>query len=239
MPHSFQKLATPLLSVAALVISGAPVSGPAFENEQLRYSVNWPSGLSLGEAQLHASRSKPAQETPGRLNLEFTLDAGVPGFQVSDQYRSIASPEFCSVEFLRNASHGKRKTDEKMTFDSHKETATRATTGGGKSELKTSSCGRDALTYLYYVRRELSQGRLPPPQTVFFGAPYQIRVDFAGTQNIRIGDAMVEADRLTASLKGPASDINLEVFFLKDAARTPALVRVPLAMGTFSMELVR
>ena len=49
----------------------------------------------------------------------------------------------------------------------------------------------------------------------------------------------MEADRLTASLKGPSSDINFEVFFLKDAARTPALVRVPLAMGTFSMELVR
>jgi len=44
---------------------------------------------------------------------------------------------------------------------------------------------------------------------------------------------------VTASVKGSASEIGFEVFFLKDAARTPALVRVPLALGTFSMELVR
>ena len=44
---------------------------------------------------------------------------------------------------------------------------------------------------------------------------------------------------MSASVKGPASEITFEVFFLKDRARTPALVRVPLALGTFSMELVR
>jgi hypothetical protein len=80
---------------------------------------------------------------------------------------------------------------------------------------------------------------MPAPQTVFFGAPYEIRLVFAGTQNIKLGDKQVEADRVTASVKGSASEIGFEVFFLKDAARTPALVRVPLALGTFSMELVR
>jgi hypothetical protein len=64
-------------------------------------------------------------------------------------------------------------------------------------------------------------------------------VEFAGTEMIKLGDTSVEADRLKASAKGPSSDIDFEVFFLKDAARTPALVRVPLSMGTFSMELVR
>jgi hypothetical protein len=33
--------------------------------------------------------------------------------------------------------------------------------------------------------------------------------------------------------------LNFEVYFLKDAARTLALVKVPLAVGTFSMELVK
>ena len=89
------------------------------------------------------------------------------------------------------------------------------------------------------MRRELSQGRIPPPQTIFFGPAYEVRVEFAGTQKIRVGDTQADADRLTASVKGSSSDISFEVFFLKDAARTPALVRVPLALGMFSMELVK
>ena len=60
-----------------------------------------------------------------------------------------------------------------------------------------------------------------------------------GAQIIKLADKQVEADRVTASVKGAASEVGFEVFFLKDAARTPALVRVPLALGTFSMELVR
>jgi hypothetical protein len=235
-----RKLVGLTFSLASLALSGTPVGTPAFENEQLRYNINWPSGLSLGEAQLGSSRQKAAADAaPPRLHLEFDLDAGVPGFSVSDRYRSQASSEFCSVEFQRTATHGQKKTDEKTTFDQQASTATRQTTGGGKSELKTPTCGRDALTFLYYVRRELSQGRIPAPQTVFFGAAYEVRLAFVGTQSIRLGDKQVEADRVTAAVKGTASDISFDVFFLKDAARTPALVRVPLALGTFSMELVR
>jgi hypothetical protein len=64
-------------------------------------------------------------------------------------------------------------------------------------------------------------------------------MEFAGTQSIRVGDKAVEADRLNTTVKGPQSDVSFEIYFLKDAARTPALVRVPLAVGTFSMELVK
>jgi len=48
-----------------------------------------------------------------------------------------------------------------------------------------------------------------------------------------------DADRIVVAMKGPASDLNFEIFFSRDASRTPLLVRVPLALGTFSMELVR
>jgi len=89
------------------------------------------------------------------------------------------------------------------------------------------------------VRHELGQGRLPAAQTVYFGAPYQVRLEFAGTQAIRMGDKNVEADRLKASAKGPSSEISFEIFFLKDTGRTPALVRVPLSLATFTMELVK
>jgi hypothetical protein len=220
-------------------LSALPATAPSLQNEQLSYSINWPSGLSLGESRLSAASAKSADNAPNRLHFEFSVDAAVPGFQVLDRYQANATPDYCSVDMEKKTQHGKKKTDEKTTFDQQTGTASRETDGGGKSDLQISSCGKDALTYLFYVRHELSQGRIPAPQTVYFGAPYQIRVEFAGTQSIRIGENRVEADRLTASAKGPSSEINFEVFFLKDAARTPALVRVPLSLGMFSMELVK
>jgi hypothetical protein len=239
MKYPFGILHWLVASLTTLAIAAPPVGAPSFDNEQLHYNINWPSGLSLGEAALSATGSKPAPDAPQRLHLQFDIDAGVPGFSVSDRYRSETAGEFCSSEFARTTAHGKKKTDEKITFDPHG-TATRETTGGGRSELKATSCSRDALAFLYYVRRELSEGRMPAPQTVFLGAPYDVRLEFHGTESIRIGDKPVEADRFAASVKGPASSTRFDIFFLKDRARTPALVRVPLATGTtFSMELVK
>ncbi len=226
----------PLLLVAAFAVA-APTSSPAFDNEHLHYNINWPSGLSLGEAQLSAASSKSGEDAAPRLHFSFDLDAGIPGFTVADRYRSQASGDFCSTEFQRTTKHGAKTVDEKMTFDAHDGKVTRETAGGGKSETSAPACAKDALTFLYYVRRELSQGRIPPPQTIFFGPQYEVRLEFAGTQTIQIGEKPVEADRMTASVKGPVASISFEIFFLKDRARTPALVRVPLAMGTFSMEL--
>jgi len=224
----------------AIIATAAPPAGPSlFDSEQLHYNVNWPSGLSLGEASLNASGSKPAADATQNLHLQFDLDAGIPGFSVTDRYRSEAAGEFCSSEFSKNVTHGRKKTDEKTTFDPRNGTATRQTSGGGRTELKAGSCSRDALAFLYYVRHELSEGRMPAPQTIFFGAPYDVRLEFHGTENIRIADKPTEADHFAASVRGPASSLSFDVFFLKDRARTPALVRVPLALGTFSMELVK
>ncbi len=44
---------------------------------------------------------------------------------------------------------------------------------------------------------------------------------------------------MVVTVKGPKSDFNFEVFFARDAARTPLPVKVPLRVGTFSLELVR
>jgi len=233
-PHKAMVCPT-LLMWAAVVLAAAPASAPTFDGESLHYNINWPSGLSLGEAQLSGTREKSAAS----YDFQFSLDAGIPGFAVADKYRSEASKDFCSIEFDKNISHGAKKADEKTTFDSEKGTATRETKDGGKSDVTTSACAKDALDFLYYVRRELAQGRIPPRQQVYFGSPYQVSLDFAGTQMIKVGEKSVEADRLNGSLKGPQSDASFEIYFLKDAARTPALVRVPLAVGTFSMELMK
>jgi len=228
----------PLLLLAALAVA-APTSAPVFENEQLHYNINWPSGLSLGEAQLSASSSKSGEDPSPVLHFSFDIDAGIPGFTVTDRYRSQAVDDFCSAEFQRTTKHGTKSMDEKITIDAHEGKMTRETTGGGKTVADVPSCAKDALTFLYYLRHELSQGRIPPSQNIVFGPQYEVHLEFAGTETIRIADKPVEADHVTASVKGPVAGIGIEIFFLKDRARTPALVRVPLSLGTFSMELAQ
>ncbi|MCU0247874.1 MAG: DUF3108 domain-containing protein, partial [Bryobacter sp.] len=82
------------------------------------------------------------------------------------------------------------------------------------------------------------QGRIPAAQPVFYGATYQAGLQFGGTQQVRTGDKVWSADRIAATLKGPASEISFEMFFARDAARTPVLIRVPFVLGVFSMEIV-
>jgi hypothetical protein len=61
----------------------------------------------------------------------------------------------------------------------------------------------------------------------------------AGTESVKIGNKPMDTDHLKVSVDGPSSSINFDLFFLQDKARTLALVRVPLALGTFSMELAK
>jgi hypothetical protein len=157
---------------------------------------------------------------------------------VSDRFRSAASGSFCSAEFDKTTSHGSKKVHEKETFDPSTGTVTRGS-GSGQAEISANTCGKDALAFLYFVRQEMSQGRMPPRQTVFFGAPYEIRLDSAGTESVKIGNKPVDAEHVKASVDGPSSSISFDLFFLKDKARTLALVRVPLSLGTFSMELAK
>jgi hypothetical protein len=226
---------------AVLAIAATPVSESTLPNETLRYSVNWPTGASLGEATLSASSADKVvngQGQPQHIDFHFDLDAGVPGFVVSDRFHSLASGKLCSSEFQKTTSHGSKKVDDKETFDPGTGTVTRGS-GDGQSEISANTCGKDALTFLYFLRQELSQGRVPAKQTVFFGAPYEIRLESAGTESVKIANKPVETEHLKASVDGPSSSISFDLFFLQDKARTPVLVKVPFALGTFSMELVR
>ncbi len=210
--------------------------------ESLRYTINWPSGLSLGEATLRADRVRDQGTDKNREQWEFGLDidASIPGFVVRDHYQSTASSDLCSGQLEKSYTHGRRKAEERITFDQQKNTATRETlNGGGKSEISIPPCARDALDFVQFARRELAQGRLAPQQQVVFGAVYQVRIEYTGAQPIRIGEERIEADRIVATLKGPSTDLTVEVFFARDAARTPVLAKIPLSLGVFTVELAR
>jgi hypothetical protein len=209
--------------------------------ESLRYSINWPSGLSLGEATLRSDRIRDSAAEKGHEQWDFDLsiDASVPGFAVRDHYHSVASSDLCTTELDKDYTHGKRKGQEHDTFDQQKNTVTRETKDGGKSDISVPACAREALTFLQFVRRELAQGRMTPQQPLVFGAVYNVRMEFTGSQTVRVGEERVDADHIVATLKGPSTDITFEVLFARDAARTPVLVKVPLALGSFSLELMK
>jgi hypothetical protein len=215
-----------------------PAAAKPVPPEALSYVINWPTGLSLGEARLTTVR-RDTEDGP-RIETTFHLDASVPGFPVIEDHRSMATgPGFCSVEFDKKYTHGKRTADETLKFDQQATKVTRETKDGGTSDIPASSCAKDALAFIGFIRSELAAGRLPAPQSVYYGAGYQVRLVFGGTQKVKIGSASVDADRIQTTLKGPKADISFDVFFEKDKARTPVLVKVPLALATFSMELVR
>jgi hypothetical protein len=202
--------------------------------EVLHYVVNWPSGLSLGDAQLSWTHLPS-----GGMRLEFQLDVALPGFTIAERASSSATSAFCSIELDKEATRGKRHITERSRFDANSGTVIRKTSNGGESVLPATGCAKDALTFIAFVRHELAQGRLPAATTAWFGAPYEIRTQYGGAQRIRVGDEYADTDRLQFSLKGPVAKAQFEIFFARSPARTPVLIRVPLDAGTFSMELTR
>ena len=212
------------------------LSGFPFQDESLHYSIKWPSGLSLGDVTMRASR------TTAGWSFETSIDAGVPGFRIADRYRSTAGADLCSAELERTIDHAGRKTREKTTFDQHNRTARRETllpADGGHSDLSLPECGRDALAFLYFARQELGQGRVAPAQEVFFGSGYSVQLRYTGEAKIALDERQAVTDRIEISVRGPKSDVTAEAYFARDAARTPLIVKLPLEVGTFSLELVR
>lgn len=206
-------------------------------SESLRYSINWSTGLSLGEASLSSDNIDP--QSAAARKMEFRLEASIPGFAVLDEFQSLASGAYCSAKFQKSIQHGKRSTKETLSFDQTTRKLERKTEKGGKSEAAIGDCAKDALAWVYFLRQELRNGRLPAPGPAYFGAAYQLEFKHTGTITLPIGGAQEAADRFQVNIRGPASQHSIEVFIGKDAARTPLLFKVPLTLGSFNMEILR
>ena len=233
---TYLRIRSAVLGLALGTAAACAQTGFPFQDESLRYTVNWPSGLSLGDATF------TARKTSSGWSLDASLEAAVPGFAISDKYHSSATPELCSIEFERTTSHGAKKTREKTTFDQHKLKAHRVTVlpaNGGETDFDIPACARDALAFVYFARREMGQGRVAPGQKIYFGSEYGFSMQYTGAMEITVGDKRSLTDHVLVSVKGPKSNVSFEIFFARDAARTPLLIKVPLSIGAIGIELVR
>jgi hypothetical protein len=243
MRFSFRILLLAMAS-APLILAADQLTGFPFQNESLRYHVIWPGGVKLGDASLSAQKGEG-----GVWNFEMSANVNVPLVPIADRYRSSAAgPDLCSVTLERSISHGSKKTNEKTEFDQKKNIAVRQTlipatadkpAGGGKSEISLPVCARDALTFQYFARREMGQGRVPAASRIFLGSGYALKMVYTGAMDIPVAGKPVTTDHVNVSVKGAASDFTLEIYYARDAARTPLLIKIPVSVGTVSLELVR
>lgn len=195
---------------AATLPSDFPVA-----NESLHYNLVWPSGISLGEASLTATR------VPQGWTFDLRVNASLPWYEIADHYSSSVNDDLCSTSFERETAHGARKTNEKIAIPPAGGEAVRETTGGGKSRIAVAPCSHDPLALLYATRRALARGQLPPAQTVVFGRGYPVSFQSSAPGHV------------TCTFK----DSRIEVSFNSDAARTPMKLSAPFPIGTFSVEL--
>ena len=234
---SLRRILLLALASAPLLLAADQLTGFPFQNETLHYRVIWPGGSSLGDVTLMAHKADEGWD------FAMAATVGIPLVPIADNYKSTAGgADFCSSTLQREISHGNKKVIEKTEFDQKANQAQRQTlipAGGGKSEFDIPACGRDALTFQYFARREMGQGRVPPAGKVFFGSGYQVKMDYTGAQDVPVKGKPVVTDHVNVSVKGPASDFTFEVFYARDAARTPLLIKIPVPAGTVALELVR
>ncbi len=215
-----------------LVSAETPEAAPFRSGETLRYDIVWPSGLRLGEATFTANSNQAGWV------FSADLSANLPVLAIEDKYESKTDFSLCSTSFKKVVSHGKRKQNEEVAFNQAENRALRRNLADGTTQdLIVPPCARDALTYLYSLRQDLAQGRVPPPDDFNFGPQYQISVSYVETRAIEAGGKMQQADRLLVDVTGGEDPVNIELFLAKDAARTPLLIRVPFELGTFSLKL--
>jgi len=226
------------LAAASFAWSATIPVGPEgfpFTNENLEYSLNFTSGVKLGKAHMTARR-----DPVNGWSFNFVLDASIPAFPIIDRFSSYDGLDLCSLRFDRNFEHGKRKAHELTWFDRTRSVAVRSTKdGGGLSEIPVGLCPHDGLSFFYYLRRELGQGRMPPNDVVLAGAAYRVSMVYAGEQPAVRDGKSISADQVNFTIKGPASETRIQILFARDAARTPLVVRCPFKVGTFSLELIR
>ena len=223
----------------AMIFFASPLSPqeagvPFPEDERLRYMVAWPSGLGFGSAEFHARQAEPG------WRFEMKLQASLPEMEIDDAFRSRANTDLCSSEFQKHVRHGKKRAHELLRFGPTSVERTNLDTElrEDPGTVPVNGCTRDALVFLYHLRRDLASGRIPPATEVFFGAGYRVAMEYAQTRWLAWNGERRLSDEITLEVRGPASKHAFAIHFGRDAARTPLLFRVEFEGEQFTMRLV-
>lgn len=224
------------LLVAALFHGTSVSQEPGFpfpEDERLSFSIDWPSGLSVGSAEFRARFVDPG------WRFQTALRATLPEIEVNDAFVSRTDEALCSIEFEKHVRHGRKRAHESLRFGPG--TVRRTNLEGNSADPPgmepAGSCAQDALAYLYHLRRDLAAGRIPPPADVFFGARYRVTLRHAQTRRIVLHAERLLADEIRAVVRGPAAEHSFSIYFGRDEARTPLLFRVEVEGTPFTMQL--
>ncbi len=206
---------------------------PFPDDEQLAYSIAWPSGLTVGEGAFRARR------TEAGWRFEMTLRASLPTIEIDDVFLSTTDGELCSSEFEKHIRHGLKRAHESLRFgrSTLERTNLDPEQPGRAGTAPIPSCAQDALAFVYFLRRDLAAGRIPSERDILFGAGYRVRLDYAQTRWLTWNSERRLADEIRVDVRGPASRHSFSVYFGRDRARTPLLFRAEFDSGPFTMQL--
>ena len=207
-----------------------------FTDESLRYNVNWPSGAEPGRSHLHRA--------PLRRGLGSGCDreSRRPGFALADKFHSAvdrgallhrirARPE------PRRPSEPTRRPISISSRQAHR--APRCFRPAAARAISESRPAPATRGVPLLRARRVGPGPRARSAAGVFRAGLFGTLDYTGPQAIAWAGSPDVTDRIHVTVKGPKADFVFDIFFARDAARTPLRIRVPLAPGVFSLELVR
>ena len=144
------------------------------------YSVNWPSGIAWAKRTCTPNTPEPT----GRSIYRST-----PVFPALKS-RTLPCSKRCPIS-VPLVSTGQLPTaaapqEEQETIDRTRSTTRCAprSRAAARANCDAPACVKDALTFLFYARREMGQGRVPPPNSPV-RRTLQISVDYTGAPMIR------------------------------------------------------
>jgi uncharacterized protein DUF3108 len=201
----------------------------------LSFNLIWPSGITLGEATLTASRAGK------QIHLEASVVADIPQYHVGYTFASDADENLCSIRFSETLREGRSTRETTFDFDQAKHVV-RRTRGGRTTESPIPDCARDPVALLYHFRRQLAAGLLKvgtPEATgeFYLGDNYTVHYDAIAAESVKVGSKTPGGDRFLIRVQDHGEERSFEVWIRTDASRAPVAVRVPLSLGTLAAEL--
>ena len=228
---------TALGALSALVpegLAGQETQFPFPAHEELAYSIAWPSGLTVGTAEMRARYLDPG------WRFEMSIRASVPKLEIDHAFVSRTDDLLCSLDFEKHIRHGTKRAHESLRFGGGtlSRTNLEASDRAAPGTVPIADCARDALATVYALRQDLAAGRIPPPEEIYFGAAYRLQLEYKQTRWLAWDSERRLADEFGIDVRGPGSHHVFSAFFGRDAERTPLLFVVEFEDGPFTIKLL-